>query len=32
MIIGVPAGLGPQALEDAHREVLLPLRAEHGGR
>lgn len=30
MVIGVPAGLGPRALEDAHREVLGPLRAEHG--
>ena len=30
MVIGVPAGLGPRALEDAHRDVLLPLRAEHG--
>ena len=30
MVIGVPAALGPRALEDAHREVLLPLRAEHG--
>ena len=26
MIVGVPAGLGPRALEDAHRDVLLPLR------
>ncbi len=30
MVIGVPARLGPRALEDAHREVLRPLRAEHG--
>jgi hypothetical protein len=30
MIIGVPAALGPRALEDAHHDVLLPLRAEHG--
>jgi len=30
MIIGVPAGLGPRALEDAHREVLLPLRDATG--
>jgi alkanesulfonate monooxygenase SsuD/methylene tetrahydromethanopterin reductase-like flavin-dependent oxidoreductase (luciferase family) len=30
MVIGVPAGLGPRALEDAHRDVLGPLRAEHG--
>ena len=30
MIIGVPAAGGPRALEDAHRDVLLPLRAEHG--
>ena len=30
MVIGVPAALGPRALEDAHREVLLPLRSEHG--
>ena len=30
MIVGVPAALGPRALEDAHREVLGPLRAEHG--
>ena len=30
MVIGVPAGLGPRALEEAHRDVLGPLRAEHG--
>jgi alkanesulfonate monooxygenase SsuD/methylene tetrahydromethanopterin reductase-like flavin-dependent oxidoreductase (luciferase family) len=30
MVIGVPAGLGPQGLEAAHRDVLQPLRAEHG--
>jgi alkanesulfonate monooxygenase SsuD/methylene tetrahydromethanopterin reductase-like flavin-dependent oxidoreductase (luciferase family) len=30
MVIGVPAGLGPRALEDAHRDVLGPLRAEFG--
>jgi alkanesulfonate monooxygenase SsuD/methylene tetrahydromethanopterin reductase-like flavin-dependent oxidoreductase (luciferase family) len=30
MIIGVPAALGPRGLEDAHREVLAPLRAEFG--
>lgn len=30
MIVGVPAGIGPRALEDAHREVLLPLRDATG--
>ena len=30
MVMGVPAALGPQALEDAHRDVLGPLRAEFG--
>lgn len=30
MVIGVPAGLGPRVLEDAHRDVLGPLRAEFG--
>ena len=30
LVIGVPAGLGPAALEAAHREILGPLRAEHG--
>ena len=30
MVIGIPAALGPQALEDAHRDVLGPLRAEFG--
>jgi alkanesulfonate monooxygenase SsuD/methylene tetrahydromethanopterin reductase-like flavin-dependent oxidoreductase (luciferase family) len=30
MVIGVPAALGPRALEDAHRDVLGPLRAEAG--
>jgi alkanesulfonate monooxygenase SsuD/methylene tetrahydromethanopterin reductase-like flavin-dependent oxidoreductase (luciferase family) len=30
MVIGVQAGLGPRALEDAHRDVLGPLRAEFG--
>ena len=30
MIIGVPAALGPRALEAAHGDVVLPLRAEHG--
>ena len=30
MIVGVPAGLGPRALEAAHRDVLGPLRAEFG--
>ena len=30
MVIGVPAALGPQALEDAHRDVLAPLRSEFG--
>jgi alkanesulfonate monooxygenase SsuD/methylene tetrahydromethanopterin reductase-like flavin-dependent oxidoreductase (luciferase family) len=30
MILGIPAGLGPRALEDTHRDVLGPLRAEHG--
>ena len=31
MVIGIPAGLGPAALEAAHREVLGPLRTEFGG-
>jgi alkanesulfonate monooxygenase SsuD/methylene tetrahydromethanopterin reductase-like flavin-dependent oxidoreductase (luciferase family) len=30
IVIGVPAGLGPTALEAAHRDVLGPLRREHG--
>ncbi len=30
MIIGVPAALGPRALEDAHHDVLGPLRSELG--
>jgi alkanesulfonate monooxygenase SsuD/methylene tetrahydromethanopterin reductase-like flavin-dependent oxidoreductase (luciferase family) len=30
MIIGIPASLGPQGLEDAHRDVLGPLRLELG--
>jgi alkanesulfonate monooxygenase SsuD/methylene tetrahydromethanopterin reductase-like flavin-dependent oxidoreductase (luciferase family) len=30
MVVGIPAALGPRALEDAHREVLGPLRAEFG--
>ncbi len=30
MVIGIPAGLGPRGLEDAHRDVLGPLRAELG--
>ena len=30
MVIGIPAALGPRGLEDAHRDVLGPLRAEHG--
>ena len=30
IVIGVPAGLGPAALEAAHREVLGPLRDEVG--
>ncbi|MHB8890833.1 MAG: LLM class flavin-dependent oxidoreductase [Candidatus Limnocylindrales bacterium] len=30
MVIGVPAGLGPRALEDAHRDVMLPLRDATG--
>jgi len=30
VVIGVPAALGPRALEDAHRDVLGPLRAELG--
>ena len=30
IVVGVPAALGPAALEAAHRDVLLPLRAEHG--
>jgi len=30
IVIGVPAGLGPAALDAAHRDVLTPLRAEHG--
>jgi alkanesulfonate monooxygenase SsuD/methylene tetrahydromethanopterin reductase-like flavin-dependent oxidoreductase (luciferase family) len=31
MIVGVPASLGPRGLEDAHRDVLGPLRAETAG-
>ena len=30
IIVGVPAGQGPKALEAAHRDVLGPLRAEFG--
>ncbi len=30
MIIGVPAGLGPRALEDTYRDVRGPLRSEFG--
>src|SRR4051812_36134843 len=30
IVIGVPAGLGPAALEAAHRDILTPLRAELG--
>ncbi len=30
VIVGVPASLGPRGLEDAHRDVLGPLRAELG--
>jgi alkanesulfonate monooxygenase SsuD/methylene tetrahydromethanopterin reductase-like flavin-dependent oxidoreductase (luciferase family) len=30
MVIGVPAALGPQGLEDAHRDVLGPLRDAFG--
>lgn len=30
MVVGVPAALGSRALEDAHRDVLGPLRAEFG--
>ncbi len=30
MVMGIPAALGPQGLEDAHRDVLQPLRAEFG--
>jgi alkanesulfonate monooxygenase SsuD/methylene tetrahydromethanopterin reductase-like flavin-dependent oxidoreductase (luciferase family) len=30
MVVGIPAALGPRALEDAHRDVLGPLRAEFG--
>jgi alkanesulfonate monooxygenase SsuD/methylene tetrahydromethanopterin reductase-like flavin-dependent oxidoreductase (luciferase family) len=30
MVVGIPAALGPQGLEDAHRDVLQPLRAEFG--
>ncbi len=30
MIVGIPAGLGPQGLEDAHRDVFGPLRSELG--
>ncbi len=30
MIVGVPPALGPWALEEAHRDVLGPLRAEFG--
>lgn len=30
MVIGVPAALGPRALEDAHRDVLGPLREVFG--
>jgi alkanesulfonate monooxygenase SsuD/methylene tetrahydromethanopterin reductase-like flavin-dependent oxidoreductase (luciferase family) len=30
MVVGIPAALGPRGLEDAHRDVLGPLRAEFG--
>ena len=30
IVIGVPSALGPAALEAAHRDVLQPLRAQHG--
>jgi alkanesulfonate monooxygenase SsuD/methylene tetrahydromethanopterin reductase-like flavin-dependent oxidoreductase (luciferase family) len=30
VVIGVPAALGPRGFEDAHRDVLGPLRAEFG--
>jgi alkanesulfonate monooxygenase SsuD/methylene tetrahydromethanopterin reductase-like flavin-dependent oxidoreductase (luciferase family) len=30
LVIGIPAELGPAALEAAHRDVLGPLRAEYG--
>jgi alkanesulfonate monooxygenase SsuD/methylene tetrahydromethanopterin reductase-like flavin-dependent oxidoreductase (luciferase family) len=30
MIVGIPASLGPRGLEDAHRDVLGPLRSELG--
>ncbi|HYO45000.1 MAG TPA: LLM class flavin-dependent oxidoreductase [Candidatus Limnocylindrales bacterium] len=30
VVVGIPAGLGPAGLEAAHRDVLGPLRAEHG--
>jgi alkanesulfonate monooxygenase SsuD/methylene tetrahydromethanopterin reductase-like flavin-dependent oxidoreductase (luciferase family) len=30
MVVGIPATLGPRGLEDAHRDVLGPLRAEFG--
>ena len=30
VIIGVPAAFGPAALEAAHRDILQPLREEHG--
>ncbi len=30
IVIGVPAALGPHALEDAHRDVLEPLREDFG--
>ena len=30
IVIGIPAGLGPAALEGAHRDVLAPLRQEYG--
>ena len=30
IVVGIPAALGPRGLEDAHRDVLGPLRAECG--
>jgi alkanesulfonate monooxygenase SsuD/methylene tetrahydromethanopterin reductase-like flavin-dependent oxidoreductase (luciferase family) len=30
IVVGVPASLGPAALDAAHRDILRPLRAEHG--
>jgi alkanesulfonate monooxygenase SsuD/methylene tetrahydromethanopterin reductase-like flavin-dependent oxidoreductase (luciferase family) len=30
MVVGIPSALGPRGLEDAHRDVLVPLRADFG--